>query len=336
MAESTTADTMRKRNDEAGLVGRLLLDWNRFVVTALLGLAAFVGFMLFSVALAPPLSLRIQSTDTVETLFAALIGVLVTGTTLVVTISQLVLAQENGPLGDQRQRMEGAMDFRDYTADMIDGVVPVEPAAFLSAIVASVERRSEAVHRLAAESDDDGLREDAASLNDDIQENTASVRGTLDGAEFGSFDVLRAALDVDYSWKIYRVELLKEEHGAAIDEPLGEALAELRTAVTMYGPAREHIKTLYFQWALIDLSKYILGLAVVALVVAGGMLTFVDAATFGPARFLGLPVLTWVVGITFTICLLPFFLFISYIFRIVVVAKRTLAIGPLVLRATDQ
>lgn len=59
-----------------------------------------------------------------------MIQVLVTGTTLVVTVSQLVLSQEDGPLGDQRQRMSDAMDVRTYMSELIEDVVSNQPSAF--------------------------------------------------------------------------------------------------------------------------------------------------------------------------------------------------------------
>lgn len=90
----------------------------------------------------------------------------------------------------------------------------------------------------------------------------------------------------------------------------------------MFGPAREHVKTLYLQWELVNLSRYILGLAVVVLVIAGGMLTFGGAETSGQARFLRIPVATWVVGVAFTISLPPLLSFTSYIVRIVLVANQ--------------
>ena len=99
----------------------------------------------------------------------------------------------------------------------------------------------------------------------------------------------------------------------------------------MFGPAREHIKTLYFQWELINLSRYILYAAIPALLVSGIMITFVDATTF-TGEILGIETLLWVVAITFTTTLVPFFLLTSYILRIATAAKRTLAIGPLILR----
>jgi len=76
--------------------------------------------------------------------------------------------------------------------------------------------------------------------------------------------------------------------------------------------------------------------AIPALVLAGVMLTVVDAGTF-PGRTLGVANITWAIGVAFTVTtLLPFLLFASYVLRIVTVAKRTLAIEPLILRDSQR
>ncbi|QLG28401.1 hypothetical protein HUG10_12960 [Halorarum halophilum] len=332
----STGDTMRERSNESRLKIWLLLRTNRFVLTGVLAVLVFVSFMLFSVFLDPSLQSEIKSTDTIETIFSSMIGVVVTGTTLVVTISQLVLSQENGPLGDQRQRMSAAMDFRTYTKDLLGEVVPVDPSAFLYELVEETERRSEALDRIVARSDDDDLRGQVTEFVDSVHGNSEEVQKELDGASFGTFDVLFAALNFNYSWKIFQIERMTADFGDTLDEDQKLAFDELRTALAMFGPAREHIKTLYFQWALVNLSQYILYLAVPALVVAGGMLTFVGAETFGSATFLNIPVVTWVVAVAFTITVVPFLLFTSYILRVATVAKRTLAIGPLILRDSQR
>lgn len=331
-ADIGTGDTMRERSDASSWTIWALMEANRLVVTAALAAFVFVGFMLFSAFLDPSLQAEIKSTDTIETIFSSMIGVLVTGTTLVVTINQLVLSQENGPLGDQRRRMSEAMDFRTFTRDLLGDVVPADPSAFLRALVAETERRSEALHRLVAESDDDELRDQVDEFVESVHGNAQEVENQLEDAQFGTFDVLFAALNFNYSWKIYQVERMTAAFAESLDDDQETAFADLRTALSMFGPAREHVKTLYFQWALVELSQYILYLAVPALVIAGGMLAFVGAETFGQATFLNLPVVTWVVGVAFTLSLTPFLLFTAYIFRIATVAKRTLAIGPLILR----
>ena len=103
----------------------------------------------------------------------------------------------------------------------------------------------------------------------------------------------------------------------------------------MFGPAREHVKTLYFEWALVSLSQMILYAAIPALVVAGVMTTVVDAGTFPGASF-GVANLAWLIGASFTVTLVPFLLFVSYVLRIVTIAKRTLSIEPLILRSSQR
>ncbi|WP_227377380.1 hypothetical protein [Haladaptatus halobius] len=330
-----TADTMRGRSGESRLKIWLLFRTNRFLLTGLLAFLVFVSFVAFSAALDPPLPSEIKSTDTIETIFSAMIGVIVTGTTLVVTISQLVLSQENGPLGDQRERMSDAMDFRTYTKDLFGSVVPADPSTFLGRLVAATERRAEVLDRLVRESNDEELIRQASEFIDSLYGNAKEVQDELEGAQFGTFDVLFAALNFNYGWKIYQVERMSEEFSESLNDDQRAAFDDLETALAMFGPAREHIKTLYFQWALVDLSQYILYAAIPALIVSGGMLTFVGAETFS-GTVLSIPTVTWVVSGAFTITLIPFLLFTSYILRIAPIAKRTLAIGPLILRESQK
>ena len=349
-----TQNTMRERADQSGLRLWVAMKANRFVVTGILMLFVFGGFILAATVLFPSLPEQLRGADTVETMFSSMLGVIVTGTTLVVTISQLVISQENGPLGDQRKRMEDAMDFRTFTKDLLGEVTPADPSAFLKALVAETERRAEAVDRLVAESDDEELESQVGEFIDSLHGNAQTVEDQLDGEQFGTFDVLTAALNYNYSWKIFQVERLLDDFEDVLDENQTRAFDDLKTALVMFGPAREHIKTLYFQWVLIDLSRYILYVAVPALVVAGSMTALVNEQTFPAAPlFDGLvytiefasyawivdfsvPTVTWVVGAAFTFTLAPFLLFMSYILRVLIVAKRTLAIGPLILRSSQR
>ncbi len=65
------------------------------------------------------------------------------------------------------------------------------------------------------------------------------------------------------------------------------------------------------------------------------MMTFVDTTTI-TGTILGVEVLLWLVAVTFTFTLIPFFLLTSYILRVATTAKRTLAIGPLILRDSQR
>jgi hypothetical protein len=323
----STADTMRKRADESRIKLWLLIGANRQFVTGILSVTFFGLFMLGSL-LDPTLSDLLQDRGVIESLYAQMIGALITGVTLVVTISQLIISQENGPLGEQRTRMSETMDFRDYIKELTGKPAPADPSAFLREIINATQERANALEAEMESSDNEDLKGEVDEFVDSITGNADTVREKLDGAKFGTFDVVYASMDYNYSWNIFQIERLLADYEEDIDE-------DLRTSFAMFGPAREHVKTLYFQWELINLSRFILYVAIPALLVSGMMLAFVDATTF-TGTILGVETLLWLVGVTFTITLVPFFLLTSYIVRIATAAKRTLAIGPLILRDSQR
>ncbi|WP_435153728.1 hypothetical protein [Haladaptatus sp. DFWS20] len=336
--EISTANTMRERAGESRIKLWILLGANRLVVTGALALFFFVSFVVAGSVLYPPLKSTIASSDTIETMFSTMLGTTITGVTLVVTISQLVISQENGPLGDQRQRMSDAMDFREFVREMVGHTTPSDPSKFLKNIIDVTEQRANELHTSISDGDEDELsqlRGELDEFNESLTGNSDTVKEELDGAKFGSFDVLFAALDFNYSWKIFHVERMREEYADHLSDEQKRLFERLKTSLSMFGPAREHIKTLYFQWALIDLSQLILYAAIPSLFVAGAMLTFVGSGTFTGTTF-GLTDILLVVAGAFTITLVPFLLLVSYILRIATVAKRTLAIGPLILRNSQR
>ena len=332
--EISTENTMRERAGENRLKLWILLGANRLLVTGVLSAAFFVLFILVGAFIYPPFRSTLARSDVIETMFSTMIGALITGTTLVVTISQLVISQENGPLGDQRERMSRTLDFRDYASELTGQTTPSDPSAFLRSLVDATESRARELNDSIDDQDGD-LAAEMDEFTDSLIGNAETVKEQLDGATFGTFDVLFAALNYNYSWKMFHLERMRDEYGDRLDDRQKRLIEELRTAVTMFGPAREHIKTLYFQWALIDLSQLILYAAVPALLVAGCMLAFVGEGSFSGFT-LGVSDVLWVVGGAFTVTLVPFFLFMAYILRVATVAKRTLAIGPLILRDSQR
>lgn len=335
MSFDSTADTMRERADESRLKLWLLLGAHRLIVAGVLVLFVFVWYLALSVSYGTTLSAAIGSGDTLETMFSTMIGGIITGTTLVVTISQLVIAQETGPLGDQRKRMSDALDFRDYTERLTGTTTPADTSAFLKTIVDTTAEKTREFQDAIDGTPNEALSDDVDVFMDSLIGNAETVSEQLEGTQFGTFDVVFAALNYNYSKKLFEVDRLQNEYGDSLNDSASERLDELETALALFGPMREHIKTLYFQWELMNLSRLILYAAVPALVIAGLMLSFAGASSF-PGTFLGIEWLLWLVGITFTITLTPFLLFVSYMLRIATVAQRTLAIGPLILRSSER
>lgn len=322
---------MRERAAENRLKLWVLLNANRWRLTGATAAGIFVTLLLWGHLGSPSIRAVMASTDWVEMTFQALIGALITGTTLVVSINQLVLSQEIGPLGGQRERMDRAMDFYQNTDDLLEFPSPANPALFLKELIDATSDRAQVFEARVADTDDDDLRSHVEEYVDDLLENASVASDGLEDAGFGSYDVMKAALNYNYDRKMYDLRWLLDHYEESLTARQRDAGVETLEALAMYGPSREYIKTLYFQWSLVKLSQGILYLAVVALVVAGGVLMFVDTTTV-TGTILGIDALLWVVVSAYTICLLPFLLFVSYILRLATVAKRTSAMGPLVLR----
>ena len=323
-ADDRPSDQLRARAAESRTKLWLYLEADRRLVVA--GLVGVVFLVLLVVGLLlPDAATKLRSGDAVGTLFQGFLTATITGVTLVLTLNQLVLSQELGAVGDQRERMAGALEFRDDAADLLDVPVgPARPSQFLRALVGTAGRHAAALRD--AVDDDDAVTELTGSLID----NADRVADDLDGAQFGEFDVLSAALNFNYSWKIFAAKRIRET--GDLDEEAEEALDALVDTLELFGPAREHFKTLYFQWELINLSRGILAAALPALLVAVGMIAFFD-----PATPLSLSIgLVPIVALTSTVSVLPFLVLLAYVLRIATVTKHTLSIGPFILRETEQ
>lgn len=330
MSDRTTDNTLRERTDVNKYYLWLLLGANRWAVAGGLACLIFLVFMLWGVMKPVPLHSTMQSGDMVETVFAGLVGAIITGTTLVVTINQLVLSQEIGSLGSQRSRMDTTMDFRQNTDDLLGTVTPADPTAYLLALVETSKQQARTLRDTLTDSGHQDLQEKVDEFVDDLLDNADHARDHLEGADFGTYDVISPALDYNYDRKMHDVRRLGMEHEADLTDEERDAFRDLLETLTMYGTVREYVKDLYIQWALVKLSRAILYAAVIALTVAGGMVVFVDPTTFS-GTFLGIERILWVVSAAFAISALPFLLFTSYILRLATIAKQTLSMGPLVL-----
>ncbi|RDZ63395.1 hypothetical protein C5B90_09610 [Haloferax sp. Atlit-12N] len=341
-------DTMRERGTTSRAKLRALLDADRRVVAAAPLVVVFCSVVVLGQLDPTPLRVAVESSDPIETLAQGLLTAIITGVTLVVTINQLVLSRELGPLGDQRDRMEGSMRFREDVADLLDApVAPPEPSAFLRALAEGIASRARAVEDT-LDADGDASESGDADTNDadpttrvrefaeEVESNAEAVAERLEGRQFGTFEVLSAALDLNYSWKIYQAARLRRVHDADLSSETKTALSELRDALELFGPAREHVKTLYFRWELVDLSRMMFYAAVPALVASIGAILFLDDPTTITGATLGVSNLLLTVAFVVAVSLAPFAVLAAAVLRISTVAKRTLSIGPFVLRSETR
>ncbi len=335
MEFDSPANTMASRSEQGRGRLWLTLSGNRLLVTLALLVIIYLGVLLVSVLFGGGLTAAIGSGDTIETLLSTLIGGIITGTTLVVTISQLVISQELGALGDQLSRMNNAMEFRKQSAQRLGTAMPTTVAANCRLLLDGIESDARALDAAVSETATPSL---AAAVNDytnEVTEHAAIIQDDLETAEFGTFDVVASLLNFNYAMKLQALEQLEYDHAAELDETATASVERLITGLTRYGAFREHIKTLYFQWELMTLSRLILYVALVALCVVGGSLLFVGTDTI-TGTIAGIETVLLVTAAVFTVGVSPFALLIAYILRIVTMTRRTLAIGPLVLRTADS
>lgn len=311
------------------------LNTNRLYLTLWVSLVFFTTVLVLTVFDGTPVRAAMRASDPVETLFQGYLTAIITGVTLVVTISQLVLSQELGPLGDQRDRMEGSMTFRRDVEDFFDSSPPPEPSAFLQALVEMTAQNAERLREVLSDNRNEKLREKLDDFIDELVENAEAVSDDLEDAQFGRYQVVKSALDYNYSWKIYQARRLRRDYADDLDDEEEEAFDDLIQVLTFFGPAREHVKTLFFEWALVDLSRKMLYISIPALAIAVVMLIVVDPSTL-PGLTFGIDNMNWLVVAAATVCSMPFFLLATYIVRLATIARRTLAIGPFILRESGR
>ncbi len=314
----------------------LLMRLNRWVFTgAILAIvfAVLVGISLLDLT---PLRTIVEQQDGLEFLFSAFIGAIITGTSIVVTINQLVLSQELGAVGKQRSRMQESTEFRaDVENTIEEDTSPPEPAAFLFELVDGVQERSNELDDAMQDERDEALQKKVADYVADITDNAESVKADLEDAQFGTFEVIWNALNFNYSRKIYDARKIRADHTESLSEEANEKIDHVIDTLQLFGPAREHFKTLYFQWELINLSRALLYISVPALTVMAIMIMYIDATAL-PGTTLGIDNLVWLTSAGFVVGISPFVIFITYILRIATIAKRTLAMGPFILRESER
>jgi hypothetical protein len=320
------ADRMRERSQRHAAVTYLLINVDRLLLSAGLVVVIF-GALVGASFVIEGAAAALRSNDAANTTFQALISGTVTGVTIVLTLNQLVLSQELGALDDQRERMRGAMSFREEVGELLGKTPPAEPSAFLAAMVEETGDRAAALREVAFEDDE------LDRLVDSTVQNASAVSDRLQGKTFGEFDVVRNALDFNYSWKLYAARRLMDRE--EVPEAANDRLEALADALRLFGPAREHFKTLYFQAELIDLSRTVLYASVPALVTSTAVVLFLDTERYTGTLF-GVDVAVLVVSAAGAIAVAPFAVLLAYVVRIATITDRTLSIGPFILRETDR
>ncbi|WP_049997703.1 hypothetical protein [Halococcus sediminicola] len=330
---SRPADTMRERAGESRLKMWFLISANRWLVTGIFSVGAYATLLALHL-FGPSAARQLVTTSGVASLFGSVVIALVTSITLVLSIAQFVLSQEIGPLGEQETRMENETDFRndvERTAGI--AVAPAEPSRFLRTLIETADARARTLKR--AVSDENDLRE-IERYAEGLLDHSRTVSDDLTGTDFGSFDVLLPVLNYNYSWKIFAARNLKAKYADSLPAEADAAFDDLIEALRFFAPAREHFKTHYVQWEIINISRGVLYGAMPSLSVAAYMILVFDPTGLSGTALLGIDAAFLLVSALFVFTLLPFAVVLAHVLRILTMIQRTLAIGPFVLRESDQ
>ena len=335
MNDTASNGVARDRGHGERLRRWLLLDADRRALTGLLTLGLFLSIAIAGATNTTPFQVMVREGTHLERLFQSFTMALITGITVVVGLNQLVLSRELGSLDDQRERMAGTMEFRRDAEALLGSVASPEPASFMRSFVASCVDHATKLEDATAGNADRELRSDVTDLADRIEAQSTTIDDRLADAEFGRFEVVRAILNYNHSWLIYRTRSIRTEHTDSLGEDEHAAFDDLVEVLKLFGPARQHFKALYFRWELVNFSRTILYIGVPALAISILSLLYLDPNSYAGTTA-GVENLVLIVSAAAAVAATPFFLVVAYIVRLGAVAKRTLTIGPFALRDTPQ
>ena len=336
MSRSKPDETLRERLGRSRAVYWLIFDANRWLVAVGGMVVAFAVLVVLGVLDESSLRAQMRTSDEIKTTAQAYVTALITGVTIVIAINQLVISRELGPLGDQRERMAGVLEFRqDVEEKLLESVSPAEPVTFLRVLIDETVEQSHELREVVSDNETDDLKEEIRQFDETLTEHATDVSNRLEHTRLGQFKVIRIALDYNYSWKMHEIRRIRYRHRDALRENEKEAFDEMVSVLGLFAPARENFKTLYFRRELTRLSRSMLYTTFPGVIVALAVSLYLDASDF-PGAVFGVDNMVWLVSAAFAIGLLPFFLLAAYVVRIASVTELTLTIGPFVLRESER
>ncbi|WP_135823909.1 hypothetical protein [Halorussus ruber] len=312
--------------------------------------AILVGvlFVLLATSILRPWNLQelLSNTSTVQTLFSALLSGSILLVSIVVSINSIVLSEEITDIESQRERIDASVRFRGQIEEYIESdVSPARPAEFLRTILKVIDRQAEGITAIAQEGDNDEFADEAKIFSEEVSKEAEKAGETLSGANFGSFKVLLAGLDYDYSWQIHVARRFKRKYGDCLGDDQQEAIDDLVETLKVFATGREYFKSLYYKREFARLSARLLYVALPTVV----YISYVMLAIHSPSsplvptdelriftKGVSMVPLTMFVAFSYTVALAPYVVLTSYVVRAMTVTLQTLASGPFVLRQSDE
>lgn len=325
--EVTGSDAGHDRSESQEKLARIhewiFLTGNRSVLAG--GL-----LVLFFVVLAA-IELRIgRGSQQIVPLFymsSAIIGGNFTLLTIVISISQFVIARQLSAPGELREQIEDTADYREASAELVEeeDVPPPTPGAFLEALLVGVRNtvRELDAHRSEIASDDavEAIGEALSPLEEQVDR---SIR-QLEKEDATIFKALVVTLNTNYSDEIHQLSRLQTVCQEELTPDAKDSLGTLVTRLKQIDVARQYLKTVYIQDELSRLSRNLMYVGVPVIFV-GLSLMEVFVSTRQPV--LSPNQLSILTPSFATVGGAPLALLFAYVLRLTVVSERTAAITP--------
>jgi hypothetical protein len=237
----------RPRTGESRVRLWILLDAHRMTVASAMALGVFCGLVVLGALDPTPLRAIMQQSDPTDTAFQALIGGVITSVTLIISIAQLSISQELAAVGNQRERMASSLALQEDIEDAAESIGGPSPATYLGLLCAASRQQATALEEAVAGNSDATFRNRVDQFTDRVVENAEGIEAELASARFGEFTVVRAALNYNYSWKIYATRRLQIDHEDALSDEENAAFDRMSEVLQLFAPAQEYFKTHYIQ-----------------------------------------------------------------------------------------
>lgn len=309
----------------------VLLSGNRLAVTAVLLLAVFLTLMVLS--LVRPVDMRRLVTETAaaRTLFSSLLGGAILLVSIVVSINSTALSQEITDIEGQHQRIDAAINYRSDIEELIEhDVSPTQPAEFLSVILGAIARQTQTLADAAADKSNDEFERLVDTFVDEVAADLEDARRTLRDAPTGSFEVLLAGLNYDYTGQLHAVRRFKREFEESYDEEEQELIENLIETLEFFATGREYFKSLYYERELAKLSSQLLYVALPVIVFTSYVLFAIDGGIIPDMSFYTISSHLIFISFAYTIALAPYVILTAYVVRLSSITLRTLASGPFI------
>ncbi|WP_232688741.1 hypothetical protein [Halobacterium zhouii] len=323
--------------EENPLVRWFLLTGRRFSVMVALMVLVFVVLIGLSFVLPVEMRRLLTETSTGITLFSSLLSGAILLVSIVVSINSVVLSQEMTDLEDQEQRITASLDYHRRIEGFIQAdITPARPADFLQAVMYAVATQVYDLEVIAQDSDNEAFRAEVEEFADYVARDLRQSRSTLGTAKFGTFKVLLAGLNYNYSGQLQAARSLKNKHEGTLSDEAEAQVDEIIDTIKSMGTGREYFKSLYYKRELAHLSTRLLYVSLPVIVFTSYVMLALDAALFPDVSFFGVSPLLISVTFAYTVALAPYLLLTAYIIRASAVTLRTLAAGPFILQKGDS